>query len=606
VAGSSLLRVTVGGGLPNDKLLVRAMEVRQNLGEHNICSVDFNTADFVKPSLNSLFGQDLAIAVETDGKSVEIFNGFVTGAGQEQQLYGGWALSIEGASQSLKLDGSRRERYYYKKILSEIAKELQGFNGIPIDVKTDGKRLNYVQFGESDFEFLSRLADDCGACIVPTQQGIEIRKGFHPAAQLAWHDNLFFAKASGRIGCTSVQGAFFDAAVGSGNRFPAQRENVAGSGDHGRILDAAISTSKTKLSSQNDVQAISTRTQLGNYQDMLKAESRRRAGNLVFIETHSRNPMIAPGAMAVISGMPQGEGNGSYGIVRATHRYLAAEGYSNIAILTPWLDYVGPEKPRRNFHNGVVTAIVTDNNDPDKRGRIKLRFHWQEDTTSWVRMATAHAGGKRGTLFWPEIGDEVVVAFEDGDPERPIVIGSIWNEHDQALRTPYRQAGDIDQNEVKRIVTRSGNAISIIDTAGKEVIELSTPNNKCWIQLSNDKAAPNPKSAPGPDITTSNVPRITLHSEGNIVLDAPNGDVSIHCKNLNYKVLENATGTVGKNDTLKVLGNREISVQQKQKLDAQSIETSALTNIKVNAGATIDEGASAQIKMQAPLIMLNP
>jgi type VI secretion system secreted protein VgrG len=601
-----MLRVTVGGGLPNDKLLVRAVEVFQNLGEHNICLVDFNTMDFVKPSLNSLFGQDLTIAVEIDGKSVEIFKGFVTGASQEQQLYGGWALSIEGASLSLKLDLSRRERYYYKKTLSEIAKELDGFNGIPVSVKNNGKALNYVQFGESDFEFLRRLADDCGAFIVPTPQGVEIRKGFQPTAQLAWHDNLFFAKASGRLGCTAVQGAFFDAAVGSGNRFTPQRDNVAGSGDHGRVLDAAISTSKSKLSSQNDVQALNARTQLGDYQNLLKAESRRKSGNLVYYEAHTRNPAIAPGVIAAISGMPQGEGNGSYGVIRATHRYLAAEGYSNVAILTPWMDYVSPEKPRRNFHSGVVTAIVVDNNDPDNRGRVKVRFHWQEDTTSWVRMATAHAGSKRGTLFWPEIADEVVVAFEDGDPERPIVIGSIWNEHDQALRTQYRQSSDIEQNEVKRIVTRSGNTISIIDTAGKEVIEFSTPSNNCWVQLSNDKAAPNPKSTPGPDITTSNVPRITLHSEGNIVLDAPNGDVSIHCKNLNYKVLENATGTIGKNDTLKVLGNQEISVQKKQKLDAQSIETSALTNIKVSAGATIEEGASAQIKMQAPIIMLNP
>jgi type VI secretion system secreted protein VgrG len=601
-----MLRVTIGGGLANEKLMVRAVEVRQQLGEHTICFVDFNTVDFNQPSLNSLFGQDLAIAIENDGGATEIFHGFVTGASQEQQLYGGWALSIEGASQSFKLDMNRREGYYYKKTLSAIANELQGINGIPIDVKNDGKSLNYVQFGESDFEFLRRLADDCGAFITPTKQGVEIRKGFKQTVKLVWHEDLFFAKASGRLGCTSIKGAFFDAEVGSGNRFPAVKENVVGSGDHGHILDSAISTSKSKFSSQEDVQAINARTHLADYKDMLKTESRRRAGSLVAYEIHSRNPAVAPACIASISEMPQGEGNGNYGIVRAIHQYRAAEGYSNIAILTPWMDYVSPEKPKRSFHSGVVTAIVVENNDPDKRGRVKLRFHWQQDTTSWVRMATAHAGNKRGTLFWPEVGDEVVVAFEDGDPERPIVIGSIWNEHDQALRTQYRQSSDIDQNEVKRIVTRSGNTISIIDTAGKEVIEFSTPNNACWVQLSNDKNAPNPKNTPGADITTSNVPRITLHSEGNIVLDAPNGDVSIHCKNLNYKVLENATGMVGKNDTLKVLGNQEISVQKKQKLDAQSIETSALTNIKINAGATITEGASAQIKMEAPIIMLNP
>jgi type VI secretion system secreted protein VgrG len=604
VAGSSVLRVTIGGGVPNEKVLVKTLELHQQLGEHNICFIEFTTEDLSTIKLDALFGQSLVVVVKDGNQMVEIFNGFVVGASQEQQLYGGWSVTVEGASQSIKLGWSRRERYYYKKTLSDIAGELSGFNGIPVSAKLDGPAMNYIQNGESDYEFLRRLADDAGGFLVPTKDGLEIRKGFEATVNLTWHGDLFFTKVSGRIGTTSVQGAFFDSAVGDGNRFPPKRETVAGSGEHGQLLNKTISVSASKFSSQQLVETLNTRVRLDTYADMLKSESRRRGGSLVLVEAHSRNPQISPARIASIAGMPQG--NGSYGIVRVTHHFLAAEGYSNVAVLTPWMEYVAQEKPPRHFHSGVVTAIVVDNNDPDKRGRIKVRFHWQEDVTSWVRMSSPHAGGKRGMLFWPEIGDEVVVAFEEGDPERPIVIGSIWNERDQALRTPYRKSSDIEQNEVKRIVTRSGNTISVVDTAGKEVVEIETPNARCWVQLSNDPGAPDPKKTPGADITTSSVPRITLHSEGNIVLDAPNGDVSIHCKNLLYKVLENSTGTVGKNDTLKVLGKQEISVQNKQKLDAQSIETSALTNIKVTAGAQINESAAAQIKMEAPLINLNP
>jgi len=304
--------------------------------------------------------------------------------------------------------------------------------------------------------------------------------------------------------------------------------------------------------------------------------------------------------------MPKGDGNGEYGIIQAIHRYTATDGYSNQLIMTPWLEYVPAEKPQRRFNSGVVTAIVVDNNDADKQGRIKVRFHWQEDSTSWVRYSAPHGGGNRGMIFLPEIGDEVVVAFEHGDPERPIIIGSLWNNRDLAPRTPYRQQSDIDQNEVKQIITKSGNTISIIDTPNKEVIELATPGNRCWIQLSNDKSAPDPKSTPGVDITTSNVPRITLHSDGDIVLDAPSGDVSMNCKNLIYKVSNDSKGTVGKDDTLQVAGKREVTVQKDHKLQAQNVKTSAMQNVTVEANAKIDESAAAQITLKAALILLNP
>ncbi len=69
---------------------------------------------------------------------------------------------------------------------------------------------------------------------------------------------------------------------------------------------------------------------------------------------------------------------------------------------------------------GVVPARVVGHNDPAKMGRVQVQYYWQEDgNANWARMVTPHAGSDRGFMFMPEVGDEVVVAFEDGDLERP-------------------------------------------------------------------------------------------------------------------------------------------------------------------------------------------
>src|ERR1700729_2511883 len=83
---------------------------------------------------------------------------------------------------------------------------------------------------------------------------------------------------------------------------------------------------------------------------------------------------------------------------------------------------------------GVVTGTVTNNSDPDNLGRVKVKFSWMSDTdeSSWARIAAPMAGPGRGTYFLPEIDDEVLVVFDQGDPRFPYVIGSLWNGKDQA------------------------------------------------------------------------------------------------------------------------------------------------------------------------------
>ena len=83
--------------------------------------------------------------------------------------------------------------------------------------------------------------------------------------------------------------------------------------------------------------------------------------------------------------------------------------------------------------NGVVIGLVTNVNDPEKNGRIKVRFPWLDDQheTDWIQIATMVAGNFRGSSFMPEVNDEVLLAFDHGDVRFPYVIGFLWNGQDQ-------------------------------------------------------------------------------------------------------------------------------------------------------------------------------
>jgi len=137
------------------------------------------------------------------------------------------------------------------------------------------------------------------------------------------------------------------------------------------------------------------------------------------------------------------------------------------------LDALGSGEKEVGRMYGVTAGIVTGNKDPDKMGRVKVRFPWlsEQNETDWIRMTVFMAGGERGSFFLPEVGDEVLVAFEHGDINRPYVIGALWNGTDGPPET--NQDG---QNNIRKIRSRSGHEIIFNDnkTSMQEKIEIKT------------------------------------------------------------------------------------------------------------------------------------
>lgn len=118
---------------------------------------------------------------------------------------------------------------------------------------------------------------------------------------------------------------------------------------------------------------------------------------------------------------------------------------------------------------GVVNGIVKSVEDPDQQGRVQVSFPFlggQNDST-WAPVATLMSGGDRGSWFMPEVGDEVLVAFSQGDVEHPFIIGFLWNGQDKP------PASDIS-TKVRRLRTVSGHQIDFDDIDGEEKITITT------------------------------------------------------------------------------------------------------------------------------------
>jgi uncharacterized protein involved in type VI secretion and phage assembly len=207
---------------------------------------------------------------------------------------------------------------------------------------------------------------------------------------------------------------------------------------------------------------------------------------------------------------------------------------------------------------GVVTAVVSNNQDPDGLGRVKVKFPWLGDNveSAWARIATPMAGGQRGVYFLPEVDDEVLVAFEHGDMRFPYVLGALWNGKNKPPVSGEQAKG----NAVRMIKSRSGHVLRLTDEKGKEKIEIEDGKNKLVI----DTAAKT----------------ITVTADRDIKLSAPQGQITLSAKT--------------------------IVIEAQSKVAAQSkIEVKSSGSAEIDAKASLDLKASGPANLKGSVVNIN-
>ena len=209
-------------------------------------------------------------------------------------------------------------------------------------------------------------------------------------------------------------------------------------------------------------------------------------------------------------------------------------------------------------------ATVKENNDNKGQGRVKVAFDWQKNgkTTNWIRVQTPNAGvsgavpKNRGWVFVPEVGDQVMVSYEHGNPDRPYVTGSVFH-------SGSGKGGDKD-NKVKSIITRSGNAIIFDDETGSIVITDQT--GKQLIMLDGTDA-----------ITVMAKKSITLTNEAESVIVMDDKSIGLQADTIALEGRKSVT----------LLSGNECMVLSSEK----SIISSSGTNIKQEATKDYDVAA---------------
>jgi type VI secretion system secreted protein VgrG len=188
-------------------------------------------------------------------------------------------------------------------------------------------------------------------------------------------------------------------------------------------------------------------------------------------------------------------GNGAYVLTRVEHLATAGDSYTTTAGSDNSPPYTNtfqcipaalPFRPERTIPrpriDGTQTAVVVGNSGDeiftDKYGRVKVQFPWDRqgqnnaDSSCWIRVASLWAGTQWGMIHIPRVGQEVVVAFEEGDPDRPIIVGAVYNAQDMP---PYTLPDNMTQSGYLSRSTKSGtsdnfNQLQFEDKKGSELV----------------------------------------------------------------------------------------------------------------------------------------
>ena len=208
---------------------------------------------------------------------------------------------------------------------------------------------------------------------------------------------------------------------------------------------------------------------------------------------------------------------------------------------------------------GIVIGIVTNNQDPGKLGRVKVKFPWlsEEDESNWARVSTPMAGNNRGIYFLPEVDDEVLVAFEHGDMRFPYVLGALWNGED----TPPE--GVDEDNNIRVIKSRSGHVIRLDDKQGDEKIEIVDKSEKNKIVISAKENT------------------ITISAEADISIKSNSGKLKLEGSGI------------------------EIESQAEVKIKAGAALELKGSSVKIDAGGSLDLKSSGIANLKGSMVKIN-
>jgi type VI secretion system secreted protein VgrG len=299
-------------------------------------------------------------------------------------------------------------------------------------------------------------------------------------------------------------------------------------------------------------------------------------------------------------------GDGDYVVTSVVHTVTSSDFRSNGRAGLQYrnhftcIPFALPYRPQRStpkpFVQGSQTAVVVgpagEEIFTDKYSRVKVQFHWDRqgqnnmDSSCWVRVSTLWAGKQWGVIHIPRIGQEVIVDFLEGDPDQPIITGSVYNAD---MMPPYKLPDNKTQSGVKSRSSLKGtpenfNEIRFEDKKGSEEV---------YIHAERDHN----------QVTEHDRSEEVRHNRslvvGNDKSELVKHDKSIQVKNDETTAIDgNRTEKVGKDETITIAGNRTETVDKDEALTVKGMRTATISK---NDALTVESSRDVSVKQNDSL-----
>jgi type VI secretion system secreted protein VgrG len=595
------VRVTVQVG-DNTLTDFRSLTITQELFTHHTFAIDFSfeaLARALKISPDLLFkqghellsGKPIAISwvsalpLSTDGQFE--FKGIVTETSIQTNADLTNYYHVSGASPTFVLEDGSQSRSFVKQTVSQIFTTVLGeYEGNAFERQLKPRRqavLPYVaQYDETNFNFLSRLAAQQGEWFY--YDGTKLQLGLVDKPVIAFQSSgVQSFTLSMNLQPGQLKGSFYNyrthqplqatanapAGADAFSTFALERSKEVFKKPH-RLLADSVLTDTTKLQTAMDVLAA------------------KQTSGLVSLEGHGEIITLAPGSLLEVRDAA-GVDYGQFRVLAVSHEMDGDGNYQNhFKGMSGALD----SPPANEFYAAPAAhpeiAEVIDLADPRRLGRVRVRFQWlvdkQEQAESgWLRVTTPYSGDGKGHMFTPEVGSQVLVNYEHGLPDMPVVVGNVFHPQNKQ-GAKYSPAN----NFIKGFQTAGGNKFVMVETAKGQTIVISNSNKKgTSIKLGfKDNGS------------------ITIQSEGPVQVLSPDitleagdkGEIKLHAKNI----------TIDAEQNLKLLSGlkTEANTQEMAVYATQSLSLEGSMMATLSGGQVIVTGDTTT-HVKAPIVNIN-
>jgi len=543
----------------------------QRFNEHHTFQLRFNhdmveeyNAVTLEKSKNFI-GKNITVQFGTADGGDNVFSGIVTKVELSQSHGFNGDILVSGFSPGILLDrGPDLGSYLNKNLRSivQLATQDAPQNDLQFNIQpTNGAVIDYIiQYRESDYDFINRLSAEYYEWFY--YDGVKLNFGKPDKldeVNLIYGRDLHSLQYALQI-APLKQNKFAYSPTLDELLYAEPQAAMGGNPDSSHAIDASNKVFSKIYNEPLSVRVNTTK----EINDFVNNEQKALVSDLVSIVGNGDNPQVGLGkvlniSMSTRAGVSfQVQEFGKFLVTAVYHQIDGVGHYQNtfegVTSDTERLPVKEVEKPQPDMQ----IATVVDNDDPGKQGRIKVKFKWQctsNDDTEWLRIVTPSAGNNsqgqnnRGFIAIPELNDQVLVGFEEGNIARPVVMGSVYHNNN----------GDSVQqvnNHLKSLSTRSGCLILFNDTDSQGSITISDPSGNIWY----------------------------MDGQGNISVTAPK----------NFTVI--AGGDITLNAGANILSNAGTAINNNA---GQNITSNAGADITDNAGAMMLHNAVQDYSLQA-------